>query len=265
MWRQVSRYLTIGVSRTGHRARGYWVGVLLELDGIVTCYGPIKVLKGLHLRVDQGEVVALLGGNAAGKSTTMKTILGLVTPESGRIVFAGDDITETAPAHRIALGMASVPEARRLFPSMSVYDNLLMGAYVRRHAGRSAVNKDLASVIELFPRVAERLKQSAGTLSGGEQQMVAVGRALMARPKLLLMDEPSMGLAPALVDKIYEMIAAIKARGTSMLIIEQNAAMALSVADRAYVLQNGAIVHEGSGRDLLQSAAIRQAYLGRAN
>jgi len=241
------------------------VAALLELEGIVTCYGPIKILKGLDLRVDQGEVVALLGGNAAGKSTTMKTILGLLIPERGRIAFEGADVTRAAPAQRIALGMASVPEARRLFPSMSVYDNLLMGAYVRRHAGWSEVKKDLASVIDLFPRVGERLRQSAGTLSGGEQQMVAVGRALMAKPKLLLMDEPSMGLAPGLVDKIYEIIAEIKALGTSMLIVEQNATMALSVADRAYVLQNGAIVHEGAGRDLLQSTEIRKAYLGRAN
>ena len=238
---------------------------MLELDAVVTCYGPIKILKGLDLRVDQGEVVALLGGNAAGKSTTMKTILGLLIPERGRIAFEGADVTRAAPAQRIALGMASVPEARRLFPSMSVYDNLLMGAYVRRHAGWSEVKKDLASVIDLFPRVGERLRQSAGTLSGGEQQMVAVGRALMAKPKLLLMDEPSMGLAPGLVDKIYEIIAEIKALGTSMLIVEQNATMALSVADRAYVLQNGAIVHEGAGRDLLQSTEIRKAYLGRAN
>ena len=241
------------------------MAALLELEGIVTCYGPIKILKGLDLRVDQGEVVALLGGNAAGKSTTMKTILGLLIPERGRIAFEGADVTRAAPAQRIALGMASVPEARRLFPSMSVYDNLLMGAYVRRHAGWSEVKKDLASVIDLFPRVGERLRQSAGTLSGGEQQMVAVGRALMAKPKLLLMDEPSMGLAPGLVDKIYEIIAEIKALGTSMLIVEQNATMALSVADRAYVLQNGAIVHEGAGRDLLQSTEIRKAYLGRAN
>ncbi len=238
------------------------VAALLRLDQIVTYYGPIRILKGIDLSVDQGEVVALLGGNAAGKSTIMKTILGLVTPAGGTVKFNGRDITQTAPAERIALGMAPVPEARRLFPSMSVYDNLLMGAYVRRRTRWSEIKKELASIIDLFPRVGERLRQNAGTLSGGEQQMVAVGRALMARPKLVLMDEPSMGLAPALVDKIYEIIRKIKSLGTSMLIVEQNATMALSVANRAYVLQNGEIVLEGSGNDLLRSEGIRKAYLG---
>jgi branched-chain amino acid transport system ATP-binding protein len=241
------------------------VAALLRLDRIVTYYGPIRILKGIDLSIDQGEVVALLGGNAAGKSTTMKTILGLVTPAGGTIEFNGGDITKIAPAERIALGMAAVPEARRLFPSMSVYDNLLMGAYVHRRTRWSEIKKDLASIIDLFPRVGERLRQNAGTLSGGEQQMVAVGRALMARPKLILMDEPSMGLAPALVDKIYEIIRKIKSLGASMLIVEQNATMALSVANRAYVLQNGEIVLEGSGHDLLRSEGIRKAYLGGAN
>jgi branched-chain amino acid transport system ATP-binding protein len=241
------------------------VAALLRLDRIVTYYGPIRILKGIDLSVDQGEVVALLGGNAAGKSTTMKTILGLVTPAGGTIKFNGGDVTKIAPAERIALGIAAVPEARRLFPSMSVYDNLLMGAYVHRRTRWSEIKKDLASIIDLFPRVGERLRQNAGTLSGGEQQMVAVGRALMARPKLILMDEPSMGLAPALVDKIYEIIRKIKSLGASMLIVEQNATMALSVANRAYVLQNGEIVLEGSGHDLLRSEGIRKAYLGGAN
>ncbi len=241
------------------------MAALLELQGIVTYYGTIRILKGIDLCVEQGEVVALLGGNAAGKSTTMKTILGLVSPAEGTVKFNGEDVTTAAPAARIALGMAPVPEARRLFPSMSVYDNLLMGAYVRRRTRWNEVKDDLASVIKLFPRVGERLKQNAGTLSGGEQQMVAVGRALMARPKLILMDEPSMGLAPALVDKIYDIIRNIKALGTSMLIVEQNATMALSVASRAYVLQSGGIVLEGSGQDLLRSEAIRNAYLGGAN
>lgn len=238
---------------------------LLQLDRIVTYYGAIRILKGIELSVGQGEVVALLGGNAAGKSTTMKTILGLVAPAEGTVWFEREDVTREAPARRISLGMASVPEARRLFPSMSVYDNLLMGAYVRRGTKWSGIKKDLASVIALFPHVAQRLKQNAGTLSGGEQQMVAVGRALMSRPKLLLMDEPSMGLAPALVEKMYEIIRDIKALGTSMLIVEQNASMALSVASRAYVLQSGEIVLEGSGQDLLRSEAIRKAYLGGAN
>lgn len=240
------------------------MGSLLQLDRIVTHYGPIRILKGIDLNVEPGEVVALLGGNAAGKSTTMKTILGLVSPTSGTVRFADQDVTARDPGERIALGMAPVPEARRLFPSMSVYDNLLMGAYTRRGQPWSEIKKDLASIIALFPRVGERLRQNAGTLSGGEQQMVAVGRALMARPKLILMDEPSMGLAPALVDKIYAIIRQIKELGTSMLIVEQNATMALSVAKRAYVLQNGEIVLQGSGQDLLQSDAIRKAYLGGA-
>jgi branched-chain amino acid transport system ATP-binding protein len=238
---------------------------LLQLEGVETYYGPIRILKNIDLNVGEHEVVALLGGNAAGKSTTMKAILGLVSPTAGSIRFAGADVTGKEPGERIVMGMAPVPEARRLFPSMSVYDNLLMGAYARRKRARAEIRKDLASIIDLFPRVGERLWQNAGTLSGGEQQMVAVGRALMARPKLILMDEPSMGLAPALVQKIYELVAQIKALGTSMLIVEQNATMALSVATRAYVLQNGRIVLEGSGQELLQSEAIRKAYLGGAH
>jgi branched-chain amino acid transport system ATP-binding protein len=238
---------------------------LLQLEGVETYYGPIRILKNIDLNVGEHEVVALLGGNAAGKSTTMKAILGLVSPTAGSIRFAGADVTGKEPGERIVMGMAPVPEARRLFPSMSVYDNLLMGAYARRKRARAEIRKDLASIIDLFPRVGERLWQNAGTLSGGEQQMVAVGRALMARPKLILMDEPSMGLAPALVLKIYELVAQIKALGTSMLIVEQNATMALSVATRAYVLQNGRIVLEGSGQELLQSEAIRKAYLGGAH
>ena len=238
------------------------MNALLQLNKIVTYYGPIRILKGVDLKVEQGEVVALLGGNAAGKSTTMKTILGLVSPTSGLVHFAGQDVTKSTPAERVAMGMAPVPEARRLFPSMSVYDNLLMGAYARRKNRWSEIKQDLTKIIDLFPRVAERLRQNAGTLSGGEQQMVAVGRAMMARPKLILMDEPSMGLAPALVDKIYEIIQQIKALGTSMLIVEQNATMALSVSNRAYVLQNGEIVLQGSGQELLRSEEIRKAYLG---
>lgn len=241
------------------------LSALLQLAGIVTYYGPIRILKGIDLKVEQGEVVALLGGNAAGKSTTMKAILGLVSPTEGSVYFNGLDVTKSRPSQRVAMGMAPVPEARRLFPSMSVYDNLLMGAYARRKNRWSEIKQDLAKIIDLFPRVAERLRQNAGTLSGGEQQMVAVGRALMARPKLILMDEPSMGLAPTLVDKIYEIIRQIKALGTSMLIVEQNATMALSVSNRAYVLQGGEIVLQGSGQELLQSEAIRKAYLGGAH
>lgn len=238
------------------------MGTLLRLDRIVTHYGPIEVLKGIDLSIEDGEVVALLGGNAAGKSTTMKTILGLVIPSSGTVTFAEQDITRREPAYRIGLGMATVPEARRLFSSMSVYDNLLMGAYVRRRLSWSEITKDLDTVLGLFPRLAEKLRQVAGTLSGGEQQMVAVGRALMARPRLILMDEPSMGLAPALVETIYEIVRRIKSLGTSMLIVEQNATMALAVAARAYVLQTGEIVLHGSGPELLKSDSIRKAYLG---
>lgn len=236
--------------------------VLLRLEGIETYYGQIRVLKGVDMAVHEGEVVALLGGNAAGKSTTMKTILGLVTPTSGTVSIAGKDVTRRAPAERISMGVAPVPEARRLFPSMSVYDNLLLGAYTRRKVSAAELKRDLDAVIELFPRVGERLHQNAGTMSGGEQQMVAVGRALMAKPKLILMDEPSMGLSPALVEKIYEIVRKIKELGTGMLIVEQNATMALSVASRAYVLQGGKVVLEGSGEELLQSEAIRKAYLG---
>jgi branched-chain amino acid transport system ATP-binding protein len=238
------------------------VSTLLRLDRIVAHYGSMQVLKGIDLTVDEGEVVALLGGNAAGKSTTMKTILGLVVPSSGTVTFAEQDVTRRDPAYRIGLGMAAVPEARRLFASMSVYDNLLMGAYVRRRLRWSDINKELDSVLALFPRLAERLRQTAGTLSGGEQQMVAVGRALMSRPRLILMDEPSMGLAPALVETIYGIVRRIKSLGTSMLIVEQNATMALAVARRAYVLQTGEIALHGSGRELLKSDSIRKAYLG---
>ena len=243
-------------------AIGWRVGVLLQLQEIVTYYGAIRILKGVSLHVGEGEVVGLLGGNAAGKSTTLQTLLGRVTPSAGTVRFSGHDVTSESPSQRVARGMAAVPEARRLFPSMSVYDNLLMGAYSRRKSRWSEIRRELALILELFPRIAERLRQNAGTLSGGEQQMVAVGRALMARPKLILMDEPSMGLAPSLVEKVYEIIGQIKALGTSMLIVEQNATMALSLATRAYVLQNGEIVTEGSGQQLLQSEAIRKAYLG---
>ena len=235
---------------------------LLRLDNVVTYYGPIKILKELSLEVRSGEVVSLLGGNASGKTTTMRTILGLVRPTSGAVYFAGEKIDGMKSGDIIAKGISPVPEARRLFASMSVRENLMLGAYVRRHGDPKAIEATMDEVLDIFPRVRERLAQNAGTLSGGEQQMVAVARALMARPKLILMDEPSMGLAPALVETVYDVIREIKKRNTSMFIVEQNATMALSIADRGYVLQNGRIVISDTAQNLLDSEHVRKAYLG---
>ena len=237
---------------------------LLLLEGVVTYYGPIKILKDVSLEVFPGEVVSLLGGNASGKTTTMKTILGLVTPTSGTINFNGRRIDGMSTGEIIAMGLAPVPEARRLFPSMTVRENLLMGAYVHRREKNGRIQEDMERVLDLFPPIRERLNQIGGTLSGGEQQMVAVARALMARPQMILMDEPSMGLAPALVEKVYEIIAEIAAAGTTMFIVEQNAAMALSVANRGYVLQNGRVVISDTAENILKSESIRRAYLGEA-
>jgi len=235
---------------------------LLKLDNVVTFYGPIRILKGVDLEVGEGEVVCLLGGNASGKTTTMKTILGLVTPASGSVYFRGQRIDGLKSGDIISLGLAPVPEARRLFGSMTVRENLLMGAYVHRREEQREIDRTLDEVLEIFPRLKERLGQYGGTLSGGEQQMVAVARAMMARPLMILMDEPSMGLAPALVERVYEVIAEIKKRRTAMLIVEQNANMALSVADRGYVLQNGRIVLSDAADRLLNSERIQNAYLG---
>jgi branched-chain amino acid transport system ATP-binding protein len=237
---------------------------LLKLDKVVTYYGPIQVLKEVDLEVMEGEVVCLLGGNACGKTTTMKTILGLVEPVSGTVTFDGSRIDGRKPGDIIKRGIAPVPEARRLFASMSVRENLLMGAYVHRASSQKEIARTLDEVLTIFPRLKERLAQFGGTLSGGEQQMVAVARAIMARPKMILMDEPSMGLAPALVERVYEVIAQIKAHKTAMLIVEQNANMALSVADRGYVLQNGRIVLNDTAERLLNSERIQNAYLGAA-
>lgn len=237
---------------------------LLSLQGVVTFYGTIKILKGIDLEVYPGEVVSLLGGNASGKTTTMKAILGLVKPAAGSITFDGQRIDGRKSGDIIARGLAPVPEARRLFASMTVRENLLMGAYARRAVGGEAIEATLDEVLDIFPRVRERLDQYGGTLSGGEQQMVAVARALMAKPKLVLMDEPSMGLAPALVERVYDVIKSIKAHRTAMLIVEQNANMALSVADRGYVLQNGKIVLSDRADRLIQSEKIQRAYLGHA-
>ena len=237
---------------------------LLRLENIVTYYGQIQILKGISIDIFPGEVVSLLGGNASGKTTTMKTILGLVHPTSGTITFDSQRIDGKKSADIISLGLVPVPEARRLFASMSVRENLLMGAYARRKTGAADIEAAMEEVLEIFPRVKERLSQLGGTLSGGEQQMVAVARALMARPKLIIMDEPSMGLAPALVERVYDVIAEIKRRNTAMLIVEQNANMALSVAERGYVLQNGNIVLTDTAEALLESGNIQKAYLGHA-
>lgn len=232
---------------------------LLSLVEVNTYYGQVHILQGVTLEVADGELVCLLGGNACGKSTTLKTILGLVAPRTGTVLFDGQDVTGWSPSRRIAGGMAVVPENRRLFAPMTVMENLRIGAYV--HGDARA--EDFERVFSLFPLLAERRNQLAGTLSGGEQQMVAVGRALMSRPRVLLMDEPSMGLSPRLVEQSFELISELHTAGVSMLVIEQNANMALSVADRGYVLQTGRIVLTGPAGELAAHEELRRAYLGR--
>ena len=233
---------------------------LLEFKGVDTHYGDLHVLKSVDYRIDAGEIVCLLGGNASGKSTTMKAIMGVVLPSRGEICFEGNSLAGISIAQRVVRGIAPVLEARRLFPRMTVYENLEMGAYTR--ARGHEFEEDLARVFELFPRVEERLKQLAGTLSGGEQQMVAIGRALMARPKLLCMDEPSMGLAPVFVEQVFDIIQTINRQGTTIFMVEQNANMALQIAHRAYVLQTGQVVLSGSAEELRRNPMIREAYLG---
>lgn len=233
---------------------------MLEIKDLEVYYGMIQAIKGISFEVNQGEVIALIGANGAGKTTSLHTITGLLSPKKGQILFQGQDITKL-PAHRIvSMGMAHVPEGRRVFADLSVYENLKLGAYTRKD--KSNIEKDLEMIYERFPRLAERKKQSAGTLSGGEQQMLAMGRALMSKPSIILMDEPSMGLSPILVNEIFDIIESISKSGTTVLLVEQNAKKALSIADRAYVLETGRIVLEGNADALLENVSIKAAYLG---
>jgi len=236
--------------------------MLLEIDNITLQYGRIQALHGISLQVDEGEVVALIGGNGAGKTTTMRAISGLRPVASGRIRFGGQDITNMRADLRVVRGISQAPEGRGIFPGMTVLENLEMGAYTRRDV--AGVQADLRRVYTLFPRLEERRRQVGGTLSGGEQQMLAVGRALMSRPKLMLLDEPSMGLAPMLIQQIFAIISEINQQGTTILLVEQNAQQALSRAHRAYVLETGRIVKSGAGSELLNDPTVKDAYLGVA-
>jgi branched-chain amino acid transport system ATP-binding protein len=232
---------------------------LLRVDEVNTYYGQIHILQGVSLEVQPGELVCLLGGNASGKSTTLKTILGIVRPRSGRVEFAGEDVTDRSTSYRVGCGMAIVPENRRVFAPMTVLENLEMGAYLRK----DDLTEDYQRVYDLFPLLYERRSQLAGTLSGGEQQMLAMGRALMSRPRLLLMDEPSMGLAPILVEKNFEIIKQVHETGVAILVVEQNANVSLGIADRGYVLQTGNVVLADRAEALLAHEDLRKAYLGR--
>ena len=232
---------------------------MLNIQGINVYYGNIHAIKDVSFHVHPGEIVTLIGANGAGKSTVLKTISGLLRTKTGEITFDGQDIRTTAPHKIVGMGLAHVPEGRRVFLSMTVEENLEMGAFTQPISG---VSVSLADVYERFPRLKERRRQIAGTLSGGEQQMLAMGRALMSRPRLLMLDEPSMGLAPILVQQIFDIIRELHAAGTTILLVEQNARMALSIADRGYVLETGCIVREGTGQELMQSDAVKKAYLG---
>ena len=232
---------------------------ILKVENINVYYGAIHAIKGVSFHVDEGEIVTLIGANGAGKSTTLQTISGLLRSRTGSIEFCGENISKLPPRKIVEKGLAQVPEGRRIFLQMSVQENLDMGAYTQSGAG---VGEDIERVFEQFPRLKERRRQIAGTLSGGEQQMLAIGRALMSRPKLLMLDEPSMGLAPILVEQIFEIIQSLHKSGTTILLVEQNAQMALSVADRAYVMETGAISLSGTGRELAESDQVKKAYLG---
>jgi branched-chain amino acid transport system ATP-binding protein len=233
---------------------------MLELQGIDAFYGPSHVLQNVSVQVNQGEIVCLLGANAAGKTTTMKTIFGIVRPVKGTIVFEGQPIERAPTAKIVASGLAMVPEGRHIFSQMTVLENLEMGAFL--HSDRKQIREDMERVFIIFPRLKERLKQAGGTLSGGEQQMLAMGRALMARPRLVCMDEPSMGLSPILVERVFDIIQEIRRQGVTVFLVEQNANMALNVADRGYVLQTGKIVLSDTAKNLLTNDLVRQAYLG---
>jgi branched-chain amino acid transport system ATP-binding protein len=233
---------------------------MLELQGVDTFYGPSQILNDVSLQVNQGEIVCLLGANAAGKTTTMKTIFGIVRPRHGVVTFEGQQISGTSTDTIIAKGLALVPEGRRVFSRMSVHENLEMGAYMRNN--RSELQSDIEHVYALFPRLKERDKQISGTMSGGEQQMLAIGRALMSRPRLMCMDEPSMGLSPILVQTVFDTIQEIRKQGVTIFVVEQNAFMALNVADRGYVLQQGRIVLSDTSKNLLDNDLVRRAYLG---
>ena len=235
---------------------------LLHFDAVTVHYGPIRALRGVTYKVYPGEIVCLLGGNASGKSTSMKAALGVAEVTEGRVFFAGEEITHLPTPARVAKGMGIVPENRRIFPKLTVRENLMLGAYLRQD--RKAVQEDLEYVLSCFPRLGERLGQMGGTLSGGEQQMLAMGRALMSRPKLLLMDEPTMGLSPRFVEAIFEVIERVNASGVSLFIVEQNAHTALAIAHRGYVLQSGEVVLEGPARELVANEDMKRAYLGQA-
>ncbi|WP_054936858.1 ABC transporter ATP-binding protein [Moorella stamsii] len=234
--------------------------MLLKVENLNVYYGAIHALKGISLEVNEGEIVTLIGANGAGKSTTLKTISGLLRPQSGTITYQGQNINGLPAQAIVKMGISQVPEGRRIFPNLTVRENLELGAYLRRD--REGINKSMQEVFRRFPRLKERQKQMAGTLSGGEQQMLAIGRALMSRPKLMLLDEPSMGLAPILVQEIFNIIREINEQGTTILLVEQNANMALSVAHRGYVLETGRITLAGRAADLANSEAVKKAYLG---
>ncbi|MGZ5152346.1 MAG: ABC transporter ATP-binding protein [Burkholderiales bacterium] len=233
---------------------------MLEIEQLVCCYGKVEALKRVSLVVRKGELVTLIGANGAGKTTTLKAISGLLPPTGGRMLFEGEDITRASPRHILSRGIAHCPEGRHVFPDMTVQENLEMGCYLRSDA--RAIATDIARIFESFPVLAERRRQVAGTLSGGEQQMLAIGRALMSRPKLVLFDEPSLGLAPNIVERTFEIIRSIRAEGTTVLMVEQNAYAALDMCDHGYLLESGTLTLEGTGRELIDNPHVRKAYLG---
>lgn len=233
---------------------------LLEVKGLEVYYGVIQALKGIDFEVNEGEIVTLIGANGAGKTTTMQSVIGLIPPKAGTVSFEDKDITHLHCHKIVSLGMSQVPEGRRIFQELTVYQNLLMGAYIQKD--KKAIKEDIKKIYARFPRLEERKNQIAGTLSGGEQQMLAMGRALMSRPKLLMLDEPSMGLSPLLVDEVFTIIKDLNKEGTTVLLVEQNAGKSLAISDRAYVLENGKIVLSGTGEELLQSEEVKKAYLG---